>query len=138
MIAVCTGGGFCFSESLKEKKERLARICDFLRETSHGIKLGKDLLRIVDEKGERAGVFVGKDGFLVDDSHLQRTDAEFLQEFLCELGKGDRETEALRCETCLQVFAEKEKSALETYKKGAALYGKLGVLSGLFLAVLFI
>ena len=138
VIAVCTGGGFCFSSRLKEKQKRLALICDFLRETSHGIRMGKALVRIIEEKGERSGVFVRSGEIFVEDERISTSDVEFLQSFLVELGRGDRESEAARCEVCLEVFSEKEKTALDAYKKGASLYGKLGLLSGLFLAVLFI
>ncbi len=141
MVAVvlsCWGAGAYFGWRLKERRSRLSAVCLFIGELSDRIRTGASVKSIISDVGSSAGIFYEDLDPKFEPHALLDADKKLLDEFLGGIGLGDTVSQIERCKAYYEVFARQEISAAEKEKEKAGLYGKLGVFSGLFIAVMLV
>ncbi len=133
-----TGAGFLGAQRVKDRYERLKNICIFIREATDRIRMGKELFEIVDNCGQKAGIYTENHILKIDSKGLNTEDAELFENFVSQLGMGDTESQLKRCETYLFLMRKNENSAYDEAKTKTSLYGKLGFFAGLTAAIILI
>ncbi len=138
LILSCWGMGMYFGWRLKERRSRLSAIRLFIGELSGRIRTGSEIGDIISEIGDRAGITYESLTPSFEADYLLKNDKKLLSEFLEGLGLGDTESQCERCRVYSDLFLRQETSAAEQAKEKSGLYGKLGIFSGLFIAVMLV
>lgn len=138
VILSCWGTGIYFGWRLRERKTKLSAICLFIKELSDRIRTGAPIEGIISDIGQPAGIYWKELRPDFDVYSLTKSDQKLLSEFLSEIGMGDTVSQVKRCDAYTQLFREQELRAKEQVKEKAGLYAKLGVFSGLFIAVMLV
>lgn len=138
LILSCWGTGIYFGWRLKERKTRLSAICLFIGELSDRIRTGSEIGEIISEIGERAGITYEGLSPVFEPDYLLPCDKKLLTEFFEGLGLGDTESQCERCRVYSDLFRGQENLAAEQAREKSGLYGKLGIFSGLFIAVMLV
>jgi stage III sporulation protein AB len=130
--------GAYFGWKLKERRSRLSAVCLFIGELSDRIRTGADIEKIVFNIGGSAGIFYENLSLCYESYALSEDDKKLLSEFLDGIGLGDTDSQIERCRVYKDIFASREREAEKQSKEKAGLYGKLGIFSGLFIAVMLV
>ena len=138
IILACWGTGAYFGWRLKERQKRLAALKLFIATLSDCIRTGKQIESIILEIGSAAGIAYENLTPTFEPYALLEEDKKLLDEFLSGIGLGDTQSQIERCRVYSEFFARREKEACEQVKEKAMLYGKLGIFSGLFIAVMLV
>ncbi len=138
LVMSCWGTGAYFGWRLNERRSRLSAVCLFIGELSDRIRTGANIESIISDIGKPAGISCENLEPKFDPYALSKADEKLLAEFLGGIGLGDTESQIERCRAYSEVFRRQETSAAEQAKEKSGLYGKLGVFSGLFIAVMLI
>ncbi len=138
VILACWGTGFYFGWRLKERRSRLSALKLFIGELSDRIRTGAQIEDIISSIGEAAGISYENLTPTFKTYALLDADKKLLSEFLSGIGLGDTESQVERCRVYAELFAGQETVAAEQVKEKSGLYGKLGIFSGLFIAVMLV
>ncbi len=138
LIITCWGTGIYLGWRLKERRARLAAICLFIGELSDRIRTGAEIGEIISDIGQPAGIAYKDLTPTFEPSFLTASDKKLLVEFLKGIGLGDTESQTQRCGVYAELFGRLEETAAHQAKEKSGLYGKLGIFSGLFIAVILV
>lgn len=138
LIAVCTLAGFKLSDKVKARHKKLTDYCLLLSEISDRIRTGTELFVVL--KDEKARELVVVDGLDIKASKgaINAKDRSILDEFFSRLGLLDTRGEIDRCKTYLELIKKQQTLAEAEVKSKAGLYSKLGLFTGLFIAVILV
>ncbi len=138
IILACWGLGGYMGVRLRERRKRLGAIRLFIGELSDRIRTGSDIKTIVSEIGQDAGISFSELTPAFAPDSLNEGDKKLLAEFLQGIGLSDTESQTQRCKVYGELFAVQESKAALQVREKASLYGKLGIFSGLFIAVMLV
>ena len=138
LILACWGTGIYFGWRLKERRSRLSAICLFIGELSDRIRTGSEIGEIISEIGDRAGITYQDLTPCFEPDYLIKSDKKLLSEFFEGLGLGDTESQCERCRVYSDLFRGQETLAAEQAKEKSGRYGKIGIFSCLFIAVMLV
>lgn len=122
--------GFMKSNALNMRKKKLINLKNAITDLKQRIRLSHseiDKLIAISFK-DIADVY----------SNLEKNDHEIIENFFKDIGMSDTKSELERCELCISLLntqiAEAEKNCIELGK----LYKNIGLLSGIFICILFL
>lgn len=129
ILAVCTSVGFFKAVSLKKRYDSLNEIKNGLLTLKEKLRLRSgDKNRLLNECFPQS---------IKTAENLKKEDISLWQGFLTVFGSGDTQQELQRCEAYIGLFDLRITEAKNEFDGQARLYKSLGVLSGIFICILF-
>lgn len=138
VVLVCAGIGIYMAATLGTRQKRLYSICLFIEEIADRMRAGRELGEIIRTSGQKAGISISGMNPEIKGEGLTQQDIKIVEEFFEGLGMGDTESQLKRCEVYLQLVRKQETAARVAASEKSGLYRKLGIFTGLFIAVILI
>ncbi len=141
LLTVAAGGllGLYLSNRLKQRFDALKWYIKLSERLSDKIRYsGAEIPKIVSSVKGSDSYYAVEFPFTVQlkNTGLQRADEILINDFFCELGAGDTETEIKRCTLLKKELVSKLGVAEKEYKEKGRVYKSLGFLGGMALAIL--
>ncbi len=122
--------GFLKSAELKGRYKKLLSINKSIANLKEQIRLhGGEIDRLLSQSFEKIPV---------DYSNLEKGDVEIVDEFFKNLGSSDTLSEYERCELYITLLKSRSEEAEEKYLELGRIYRSIGVMSGIFICIIFI
>lgn len=139
LFICCCFAGFLKSSALKKRADKLSLFIKSFCELAERMRTGegeiKKLCTICFDK--KLGVY--KDGrFVINKESLLKEDISLLNEFFQNLGMRNRIQEYERCNLYKTLIEANQNDAAANFRSLSKLYNTLGVLSGIFIILIFL
>lgn len=136
VFSVSALGGFLKSAMLKKRYKKLCGIYRSMSELKERVRMGAgEIERLVALSFDKGAVFIENGKPETDPSYLEREDKELLEEFLCNLGMSDSESECERIGVYMALIEKKCEEAEKRCGELCRLYNALGILCGIFICI---
>ena len=137
-VAVSSAVGLRAAARLTARYKKLQSFCAFIDEIADRMRLGEELERIY--KSPAAKGLLLSDGYnaAVIREGITNEDADMLDGFFKTLGMGDTESCVSRCTLFSEIVKKEAAKAENEMNSKSRLYSLLGLLGGIFIAIILI
>lgn len=134
-----TLAGFLKSFGLKKRHKKLLEIYRSMSELRERIRMGTgDIERLVYLSFNSDTVNISKGSAVINTMYLEKTDIAVLEDFFCNLGMSDSNSEYERIGLYMALTEKKCDEAEKKCGELCRLYSSLGILCGLFICIFFL